>query len=298
MELRNLKTYVKVCELASFSKAAEVLGYSQSTVTAQIQQLENELGVMLFERTGKHFTVSEKGREFFTYAEDILNLALQACRSVTDTETPMGTLRVGIIESMCSFALPLFLEEYMIKYPEVDLVIKTATTLEIMDMLRKNQVDLIVTLDEPVYDIEWTRAWKTDEDIIFLCSGTHPFAEKKSVRLKDLLGENLILTEKGCNYRQTFELICGQHGLEYNSTLEIGNTNIILELTEKGRGVTFLPRITAQKALEDEKLASFDVEGCLIKMEIQLIHKKNKWVSPAMKEFIRMVDDNVKPFNE
>lgn len=293
MELRNLKTFVKVCDFMSLSKAADYLGYSQSTVTTQIQQLEKELGVMLLDRTGKHFIISEKGKELFCYASEITKLAAEAHQAVTDISTPKGTLRIGTIESVCSFALPLIIEKYMDKCPAVNLQIKTATTLEIMDMLRKNQVDLIMTLDEPVYDIDWTTAWTNEEDILFLCSRAHHFARWKKVTLDDLVRENIILTEKHCNYRETFERICEKHSLEYISSIEIGNTNIILDLTEKNRGVTFLPRIAVENSVRNDKICTFEVEGCAMKMEIQIIHKKNKWVSPAMREFIEMTAKNL-----
>lgn len=293
MEIRNLVTFIKVCEFMSFSKAADFLGYAQSSVTSQIQQLEKELGVKLFERVGKHFTISAKGSELLSYANSITALAAQAYHTVSNTNVPCGKLRIGVIESICSFVLPKILEIYLRRFPQVDIAVKTATTLEIMEMLRKNQVDLIVTLDERVSDPDWHTALEREENIIFLCSPQHPFAGRGDVCLGDVVRENLILTEKGCNYRQTFEHICNTRNLHIQSSLEIGNTNNILEFTARNLGITFLPEVTAQKALSRKELASFQIRDCSMQMLIQLIYRKSKWFSPAMEAFISLANEKI-----
>lgn len=294
MEIRNLVTFIKVCEFMSFSKAADFLGYAQSTVTSQIQQLEEEFGVKLFERTGKRFTISSKGNELLIYANSITALASQAHQVISNTDVPCGTFRIGVIESICSFVLPPVLETYMQTFPMVNLIVKTATTLEIMEMLRKNQVDMIITLDERVSDPDWHTALEKEENIIFLCSPTHPFASQSDIFLKDVIEENLILTEKGCNYRQTFEHVCNTKNLHINSTLSIGNTNSILNFTSHNLGITFLPEVTAQSALQRNELSTFHLQDYSMQMLIQVIYRKSKWLSPAMQEFITLFDQMIK----
>lgn len=108
MELRNIKSFIKVAEFENFSKAAEVLGYAQSTITLQIQQLEQELGVNLFDRIGKRVLLSEKGRAFLSYANDMVQLEAEAIETVSENTTPTGTLRIGTIESIASSFLPKY----------------------------------------------------------------------------------------------------------------------------------------------------------------------------------------------
>lgn len=135
MELRNIKSFIKVAEFENFSKAAEVLGYAQSTITLQIQQLEQELGVNLFDRIGKRVLLSEKGRAFLSYANDMVQLEAEAIETVSENTTPTGTLRIGTIESIASSFLPLLLEEYLKKCPQVHLDIIIGVTLELYDQL-------------------------------------------------------------------------------------------------------------------------------------------------------------------
>ena len=113
MELRNLLTYSKVCEAMSFSKAADQLGYAQSTVTMQIAQLEDEQGVKLFDRSGKRIRLNTKGQELLLYANRLIALACEAKANVSDAKTPRGSLRVGVIESVGAFFLPEILESYL-----------------------------------------------------------------------------------------------------------------------------------------------------------------------------------------
>lgn len=219
MELRNLHTYIHLCETMSFSKTAEQLGYAQSTITMQIAQLEEELGVKLFDRRGKLFQLNTKGKELLQYANRIIALSQEAKANVSDTDTPKGLLRIGVIESVGAFFLPPVLRSFLVSCPSVQVRVLTATTREIMAMLHQNKIDLLLTLDDMVYDPDWTCCWSRPEDIVFLCAPDHRFANKK-LPLRTVLEENLILTEKLCNYRKTFENICARHQLSWHSSQE------------------------------------------------------------------------------
>jgi DNA-binding transcriptional LysR family regulator len=269
----------------SFSEAAEQLGYAQSTVTMQISQLERELGVSLFDRSGKRFHLNAKGEELLEYANRITALAAEAKTNVSDFQTPKGLLRIGVIESVGAFFLPDILRDYLICFPQVQVQVLTATTRIIMEMLRQNKIDLMLTLDNMVYDPDWECVWSRPEDIVFLCAPCHPFANRV-VSLPEVVEENLLLTEQRCNYRQTFEQICMERHLQLRSSLEIGCTNTILNFTQHNLGISFLPELTAQEVLNKGTLASFEIADVKIKMFIQLIYRKSKWCTPAMQAFI------------
>lgn len=285
MEIRNLKTFIQVCENNSFSKAAIHLGYTQSTITAQINQLENELGVPLFDRRGKTFQINEKGKELLDYANKIVALSEEAAFAITDNDIPEGTLRIGVIESIGSYVLPDILEKYMLSYPQVKIEVITAKTLVIMDYLKRNLVDLILTLDDMLYNPDWQLSFAQKEPIVFLCSPSHPFARKKDLPFSTVLKEKFILTEKRCNYRLAFEKYCESQNILPQSSLEIGNTATILNFTEKNIGLTFLPEVTTKQMLEKGRLAVFSIKDLELNMYIQLYHKKNRWCSPAIKAF-------------
>ena len=147
MEFRNLITFIKVAETKNFSKAASLLGYSQSAVTAQIHQLEAELGVQVFDRLGKTISLTEAGRTYLQYAKQILSLEQTARQSIQASPEMSGELRIGIAESLCICVLPNILHYYRSQYPGVDLIIKPAYPQTMFQQLQNNELDLIYTLD-------------------------------------------------------------------------------------------------------------------------------------------------------
>lgn len=293
MELRNLYTYSKVCETMSFSKAAEELGYAQSTVTAQVAQLEEELGVQLFDRSGKRFRLNAKGEELLDYANRLTALADEARASLSDDKTPRGLLRLGTIDSLGATLLPEVLREYLLDCPQVRVQVLTGSTREILEMLRQGRIDLMLTLDELLYDPDLTCAWEREEDILFLCAPEHPFAGKE-ITLAQAVEENLLLTEERCNYRGALERTCATRCLPLRSSLEVGNTSMILEYTKQNMGVSLLPQLIARQALEEGSVTTFSVRELRLTMAIQLIYRKSKWCSPAMETFIDKAKNSTK----
>lgn len=165
MELRNINTFLKVAATQNFSKAAEQLGYSQSAVTVQIQQLEKELETPLFERMGKRVFLTESGMEFTFYANEIMRAANRARIFAKEKGELDGTLRIGGVESVCTAMLPDFLLAFHSSYPRVKITIKSGTTEELMEMARSNEIDFVFTLDRKICSGEWVKAVERKENI-------------------------------------------------------------------------------------------------------------------------------------
>ena len=148
MELRNINTFLHIAELHSFSSAARELGYSQSAVSAQISQLETELGTPLFDRVGKTVRLTDAGQTFQSYARTLLITAQQAKAALLPARAVSGTLRVALADSVCSTFLPDLLQQFHALCPQVELVLRTATADEMLRLLSANQIDLAYTLDQ------------------------------------------------------------------------------------------------------------------------------------------------------
>lgn len=204
MEIRNIKTFIRAAETGNFTKTAEELGYSQGTVTLQIKQLEDELGVPLFNRTGKRIELSEKGREFMNYAYSIVKTEAEARSAMEGKSEIKGMLTVGMIESVASFYYKEIIEQFVKTFPEAKLIVKIATTVELMDMLKKGMLDVIVIYDRQVYSDNWECPVKIREPLLFFAGNSNSFSGKH-VELAELDRENFILTEKGCTYRKVID---------------------------------------------------------------------------------------------
>ena len=137
MELKNIHTFIKVAEFQNFTKASAELGYAQSTVTMQIQQLENELHANLFERNGKRIRLSAAGQEFLKYAYQISKYETMAINHFHRTEEPEGNLNIGIMETLCSSEYTDLFYTFQEKYPKISLRLEVVTTLKAMEDLDK-----------------------------------------------------------------------------------------------------------------------------------------------------------------
>ncbi len=291
MEFRNIVTFLRVAATQNFSKAAEQLGYSQSTVTIQIQQLEKELGTQLFERIGKQVSLTEQGEAFIFHANEIMRVTNTAKTFASDADIPTGSLRIGSVESLCTAILPELLLQFHNVCPRVETIIRTATTEELIDMTKCNDIDLFFTLDKKVYGSEWVRAVQQEEDIVFVTASSHSFTDGEKVDLQAIIKEPFILTEKGGSYRYELETLLAAQEMEIRPVLEIGNTETIIHLLEEGMGVSFLPLFSVEKAIKQGTLSRIQTDIPTIQMCSQLLYHKNKWVTPQMQAFITIVQD-------
>ena len=178
MELRNVKTFIKIAEIGNFSKAATELGYAQSTVTMQIQTLERELGVSLFERNGKSAVLSAAGKEFLDYAYNLQRCEAMALEHFAEGADPGGEVSVGIMETLCASRYGIIFREFKKRYPRANIKVVVATTLECMGLLGKGKLDLILTVDKKINRINWVTAHEVPTEIRFL-SGGSPVCRKK-----------------------------------------------------------------------------------------------------------------------
>ena len=294
MEIRNVKTFIKVAELENFSRAAAELGYAQSTVTAQIKALEQELAVALFQRNGKRVTLSAAGEEFRQYAYELLRCEQMALEHFNSECTPRGPLRIGVMESICASRYLEIFKIFMKMYPDVHLTTMIATTLECMDMLERGNVDVILTLDKKITHPNWETAHTLETEISFFCSSAHPFADRSVVSLEELIQEPFIQVEEGCNYRKAFEQYLASQGKRVVNVQEVGYTRMIIDCVEENTGISLLPRFTLEEALREGGIRLIHVKDYSILMWIQAIYSKNKWASPALRAFLDLTKQCLK----
>lgn len=290
MELRNIKTFLCVAERCSFSKAAVMLGYSQSTVTTQIQQLEQEFGTLLFERIHKTVRLTAAGTEFVGFAQKMLLTADEAKNAMKRLPEENGELRIAMAESLCSTFFPDILERYHKEYPNVDLSITTGGTDDIFYMLRHNEADMVYTLDRRIYSTDLVTALEKEEDVYFVASPSYS-AAGKAVTLEELTKYDFILTEKNMSYRKHLDELMASKSLQIRPFLELGSVEMIRTLVERGIGISFLPCYAVKDSIKNGTLVKIDVSENQIEVWRQLIYHKNKWVSPAMRAMIKLIKE-------
>lgn len=289
MEIRNLITFVRIAEVKNFSKTAEQLGYSQSAVTMQIKQLEEELHTQLFERIGKQVKLTQAGERLLPYALDILNSVRKAESIVQEPEEILGKLSIGTSESYVISILPSVIMEFSEICPYVEITTYTALVPDLVNMLRQNDVDILYFLDEKAYYPEWIKVLEQPEKIYFVASSESVLAGEKDISIERLLQEPLYLTEKGISYRHAIEQILAARGYELHPFWEVGNTDVIVQFLLKNKGISFLPEYVVREHIEAGKLSVLDTECDEIIMWSQLVYHRNKYVTPQMSQFMKVL---------
>lgn len=288
MELREINTFVQVARFQSFSRAAAHLGYSQAAVTIQIKQLEQELGVHLFDRIGKQITLTHQGEVFFEYAASVLRDLSRAKEAVSSETELTGQLCIGAIESVSSCLLPAVLETYHRLHPKVRLRIVTESPEALLDMMNQNVIDIVYFMDKRMYDRRWIKVLEEPEQIVFVCAPEHPLAGKEGVCLDQLVDQSFILTERNASYRFLLDQYLASENRRIRPFLETGNTEFIIRFLKKGMGISFLPAFTVSRELEEGSLVTLDVKNFRLQIWRQMVHHKDKWLNREMAEFIRL----------
>ena len=292
MEFRELSTFLQVAKLQSFSKAAKVLGYSQAAVTIQIKQLEQELGVHLFDRIGKQTSLTHQGSVFYDHAASIMRDIAQAKDAVSHPQKLNGHLCIGTIESICASLFPSLLTEYHKLHPEVNISIRTDSPDQLLEQINGNQLDLVYFMDKRVYDVKWEKVLEEPEEIVFAATADHPLAQRSEpLSLDDVLSYPMVVTEKNASYRLILEQYLAAMGKSLQPYLEIGNTDFILQFLKQNTGITFLPRFTVEKAVSEGYLRILSVKKFSIRTWRQTLHHNDKWVTRELAEFIRLAQE-------
>ena len=292
MELRNLITFIHVAELGSFTRAADQLGYSQSTISFQIKQLEDELGCLLFDRINHTITLTERGHELVSYAHQVRALTEDFKDSLEGESECRGHVHIVTPDSVCEDMIHSRYIDFHSLYPNISIKFTTADTSVMFDMLDHNEADAIITLDSHSYRKDYIIAKEQPLSMHFVASSKSKFAGRRNLKIKDIVNEPFVLTEYGQGYRRVFDKELAKRSLEITPVLEIGRTDIITHIVSRGDMISYLPDFVTKEQVELGELCYLDV--CDMELEIwkQLIYHKNKWLSKSLKTVIEYIKEH------
>ncbi len=292
MEIRNLKSFMRIAELGSFTQAARALNYEQSTVSAHIKQLESEMGFPLFDRVGKKIYLTKHGHSLVEYASQILQLEekIMNIGAVTTGEI-IGSIRIGAVESiMSSFVIDL-LESYLQTYPKVSITLKVGISSAMFNLLRNNDVDIILIMEMGEEKSEFIYKNRHSEKGVFVASPSHPLAESKKIELQDIFNFPIILTgDQSIFQKKVYDMAkkCGKSVIPHIKT---ESSNLILKLLEKKAAISFLPEYLTKQERTKNRIVPLPVTGYEYYFNTSIVYHKNKLVTPQMQGFMDLVDD-------
>ena len=279
MEIRQLKYFLKVAETLNFSEAARKLYITQSTLSQQISHLEQEIGLPLFERNSHEVYLTEAGKELLPYAQNAVNSADACIDHMNDLKEMLtGELNIGVTYSFSNIMAETLIA-FLRTYPHVKLNISYRSMQELMDGLKKRELDLVLAFKPLKKDKAVDSRAIFSNRLAAIVNENHPLARQSSLRLTDLERYDLILPCKGLQARNAFDRIM----------VEVNNVNIIFDLLRRSNLVTILSESTTilqpnMKAVPIDA-ADNEMDGC-----IHLL--KDSYMKNSAQEFIRMLSQS------
>jgi LysR family transcriptional regulator, cell division regulator len=284
MDAADLRVFEAVARLGGMSRAAAELNTVQSAVTARIRGLEEELGTALFERHSRGVTPTAAGRRLLPYAARVVSLLADARRAAIDDGRPQGQLNVGSLETTAALRLSPVLSAYAAAWPEVDLVLTTGTTCELVEAVLAHRLEGAFVCG-PVDHPELAEQTVFREELVVVTSPALRALEqlRAQARLK------IVVLRAGCSYRQRLESLLAARGIVGVRLLEFGTLDSILACVGAGIGVTLLPRIVVEAAARDGRVALHALPTADAEVDTVFISRRDAFVSSALAGFLASV---------
>ena len=289
MEFRQLRYFVKVAELRSFSEASKALFISQSTLSQQIKQLEEELGVELLVRDSRHVSMSDYGEQYLPYAKQVLKDVDTSTERMNDVrQLKIGTLNVGATYTFCPL-LADTVRDYMKKYPGIKLKIYFRSMENLMEMLEHGQLDVALSY-KPLQSYD-----DIDSHILFnsnLCviaGKDNPVAKKERIRLAELENLPLVLPAKGLQARNAFDSLLYGQNFKFDVRLEINDLSMLLDMVSRTNLVTLLSGATIHS---NKNFVAISLDHPHSEMQGSFHLLKGTYCKNATKEFLKMLVEN------
>jgi LysR family transcriptional regulator, transcriptional activator of the cysJI operon len=289
MQIESLKVYCDLVETESFTKAAEVNHVTQSAVSQQISALERLFKSLLIERSKKKFRLTREGQVLYAYSKqviqtyDSLQNRLQEIKDIIS-----GTIRVATIYSIGLHDLPPYLKKFLKSYPTVNVHVEYRRANQVYEDVMGNVVDLGLVA-YPTRDPKIELVPLRKDTLVLICHPSHPLAKLKSVKLAQLAGQKFVSFEPDIPTRKAIDKVLKDHHVTVESVMEFDNIETVKRAVEIDAGISLVPLGTVTQEVAKQTLAEVKIDGVDLVRPLAAIYKKNKVLSPAMKQFLAML---------
>jgi DNA-binding transcriptional LysR family regulator len=287
MDLDQLHTFLEIVRLKSFSKAAQTCFRTQPAISAQVRQLEQELHTSLFDRLGTRIELTEAGKIFRDYAEQILDLRRRAQESIHELErVPRGELVIAANEATCIYVLPEVFAEYKKQFPNVELHVDRSYGTRVVQAVLENQADFGIT-QLPVSEKRLQVARIYADEIMLIVPAGHWLAKKNLVTARELVEEPLLLPRAG-NTRTKLNAWLELVEDEIHVSMELDSTEMTKRFVMAGLGLGFLASSNCRDEVSGRKLATVSLGPEPMVRQLGLIYRKDKALSKPALGFIHV----------
>jgi len=281
---RQLKVFSTVARHRSFTRAAEELGLSQPAVSMQVKQLENQLGVSLFENLGKKTYLTEAGREVYDYGRAIIRDLDEMATALANLEgLERGRLRIAVATT-ANYFVPTLLGQFCKRYPKITVSLDVTNRETLLKHLAENDADLVV-MGKPPTEADTEAAPFMDNPLVLVAPPDHPLAREKNIPLTRLTREVFLVREPGSGTRIAQERFFNQHDISFTPGMEVGSNEAIKQSVQAGLGLGLLSRDTLEMELTLGRLAVLDVQHFPIMRHWYVVHRRGKRLSAVAEAF-------------
>jgi DNA-binding transcriptional LysR family regulator len=289
MNLNRLLTFHKVAEDLNFSNAAQKLSITQPAVSVQIHNLEEDLGVKLFNRIGRIIALSEAGEVLFGFSRRIFRL-LDEAEAVMDELRLVrrGTLKIGTTTTYAGHIMPPLLSRFQTEFPMVKVILHEGSSLDIAKRVAKLEVEVaVVAYSGNLKNVQFNLL--KQEELVLVLPPKHPLASRKSVSVKALAKEKFILREKGSGTRLIMRNLFRHHRINPPVVFETSNVDFIKEQVANGMGITFLTRSAVAQELASGRMATVKLKEENLELEIYSAVRIGHELSQPARAFLDIV---------
>jgi DNA-binding transcriptional LysR family regulator len=289
MQIESLKVFCDLVETESFTQAAQINEVTQSAVSQTISTMERIFKSLLIERSKKHFRLTREGQVLYEYSKQILQ-AYQSLDSQLQElkDVISGTIRVATIYSIGLHHLPPYLKKFMSNHPTMNIHVEYRHSDQVYEDVLSNIVDLGLVA-YPAKDPKLEIVPLRKEPLVLICHPQNPFAKQKSIKLKALNGQNLISFEPDTPTRKALDKILREYHVEVKRIMEFDNVETVKRAVEIDAGLSIVPLTTVKQEIEKKTLVAVQIEDGQFVRPLGAIYKKNRVLSPAMKQFLAIL---------
>jgi hypothetical protein len=293
MQIETLKVFCDLAETESFTRAAQINNVTQSAVSQQISSMERLFKSLLIERSKKKFRLTREGQVLYDYSKqiiqtyDCLHSRIQEIKDIIS-----GTIRLSTIYSIGLHELPPYIKRFLKDYPTVNVHVEYRRSNQVYEEVLGNVVDLgLVAYPQREAKLEVVPLRK--DPLVLICHPQHPLAKFKSVKLKALSGQKFVSFEPDIPTRKALDKILKEHNVTVQTAMEFDNIETVKRAVEIDAGIAIVPLGTIAQEISKQTLTSVPLENVDLFRPIAAIYKKNKVLSPAMKQFIAVLKESL-----
>jgi DNA-binding transcriptional LysR family regulator len=289
MQIEALKVFSDLAESKSFTKTAHINGVTQSAVSQQIGAMERQFQSLLIERSKKQFRLTREGMVLYEFSKqivetyDALHGKLQELKAVVS-----GSIRVSTVYSIGLHTLPPYVQRFLRAHPTVNVQVTYRHAREVYEDVSSNVSDLGLVA-YPWKDPHLELIHFRKEPMVLICAPDHAYAKRKSLKLASLAREKLIMFEVGIPTRTATDRALREQGIAPHPVMEFDNIETLKRAVEIGAGVAIVPQTAVVQEIADGTLSQVKLEDSDLERPLAIVHKKNKVLSPAIKQFVALL---------